>query len=104
MDSDLAVLYQKYVAYMADLRRAREAMRSERSWLPCPETLTSDQFDEMWRLAGQHPGLRDRWLRRLTHGYEQEKSEIARSLAEINAPRRAALQAKPPSYSAASGP
>ncbi len=94
MDSELAGLYQKYLAYMADMRRACEAMRGESRWLPPPEILTSDQFDEMWRLAGQHPGLRERWLRRLAHGYEHEKTEIARSLAEVNAPRRAALQAK----------
>jgi hypothetical protein len=94
MDSELAGLYQKYVAYMADLRRGCEAIRGESPWLPVPETLTSDQFDDMWRLAGQHPGFRERWLRRLAHGFEQEKAEIARSLAEVNAPRRAALQAK----------
>jgi len=44
--------------------------------------MTFDQFREMWRLAEQHPGLRERWLRRLEHGYENEKAEIAKSLAE----------------------
>jgi hypothetical protein len=94
MDSDLAGLYQQYLAYMTDMRRGSEAMRARSQWLPLPETLTFDQFDEMWRLAGAHSGLRERWLRRLSNGYEREKAEIARSLAEINAPRRAALQAK----------
>jgi hypothetical protein len=94
MDSDLAVLYQKYLAYMADVRRACEAMREVSRGLPLPETLSSDQFNEMWRLAGQHPGLRERWLRRLTNGYEREKTEIARSLADRSAPHHAALQAK----------
>ena len=94
MDTNLAVLYQKYLAYMADVRHGCEALRGKSRWLPLPDTLTFDQFEDMWRLAEQNPGLRERWLQRLTYGYEQERTEIAESLAEIHAPRRAALQAK----------
>jgi hypothetical protein len=95
MDTNVAVLYHKYLAYMADVRHGYEAaLRGKSPWLPLPDTLTFDQFEDMWRLAGQHPELRERWLRRLTYGYEQERTEIAESLAEIHAPRRAALQAK----------
>jgi hypothetical protein len=94
MDSDLAGLYQKYLAYMADAGQGWEAIRSGSPWLPPLETLTADQFSEMWRRAEHDSGYREDWLRRLAHGYEHEKTKIARSLAEVHAPRRAAFQAK----------
>jgi hypothetical protein len=80
MDTNLAVLYQKYLAYMADVRHGGEALRGKSRWLPLPDTLTFDQFEDMWRLAGQNPGLRERWLQRLTYGYEQERTPLGTSM------------------------
>ena len=74
MDTNVAVLYQKYLAYMADVRRWVRGHAGRVSLVAASGARshsTNSRTCGSWRDSIRE--LRERWLRRLTHGYEHEK-------------------------------
>lgn len=97
MEHDAAYWYRKHVAYMRSL--AADAPEPSGSVLPeKPERLhtrklTLDEFQALWMLIKLDTGLAERWVRRLTDGYEKEKAKVLALLDDALSAARLATEA-----------
>ena len=81
MRTDMESLYPKYVDYVTRLQEHLDAVFGA----GVPETrratpLSLEGFSAMWNRWSGKEGLRERWLRRFTHGYESEAAACRRRL------------------------